>query len=170
MLCTWTVNSSISLCLLPLLCLHICKSIISMLLFTAASSWISVLWIVTIMSDVYKKGSRMGLTFSSHIVSVTLYTLLCFRSHFHICLPDSITNAWFNKNFNKCVRFHVLTVVSMKMTAFWGVAPCSLCGNRPMFQRCYCLLDQGDNFGLYPELVQISSGYSQKSSPWSSRQ
>jgi hypothetical protein len=33
----------------------------------------------------------------------------------------------------KTVRFHILTAVSMKMTVFWDVAPCSLIEiNRPI--------------------------------------
>lgn len=46
--------------LLPCLCVHICKSVISKLLFTVESSWVSVLWIVPVMMEVHKKQQGWG--------------------------------------------------------------------------------------------------------------
>jgi hypothetical protein len=53
--------------------LVICSSVVCVLFFVIGSSWYSVLWIVPVMSEVSKKGARMGPTFSSPIVSLTLY-------------------------------------------------------------------------------------------------
>jgi hypothetical protein len=36
------------------------------------------------------------------------------------------------------VRFKVLTVVNMKMTVLWDIAPCSLVGVDRRFRRAYC--------------------------------
>jgi hypothetical protein len=41
------------------------------------------------------------------------------------------------------VRFHVLTVASMKMTVFWDAAPCSLIETDWCFRGAYCLQHQG---------------------------
>jgi len=35
---------------------------------------------------------------------------------------------------------------SMKMRAFWDIAPCSLAGVYHCFRGAYCLHHQGDNF------------------------
>jgi hypothetical protein len=43
-----------------------------------------------------------------------------------------------------CVRFHVLTVTSMKLTAFWDIAPCSFVEVDRRFSRAYCLHHQGE--------------------------
>jgi hypothetical protein len=43
----------------------------------------------------------------------------------------------------KLVRFQVLTAASMKIRAFWDVAPCSLRVDR-RFRGAYCLCHQGD--------------------------
>jgi hypothetical protein len=42
------------------------------------------------------------------------------------------------------VRFKVLTVVSMKMRAFWVIAPYSLVGVDQRFRGMYCLHHQDD--------------------------
>jgi hypothetical protein len=44
------------------------------------------------------------------------------------------------------VRFQVLMVVSMKMTAFWDVAPCSLMEADQCFMGEYCLHHLGDEY------------------------
>jgi hypothetical protein len=45
---------------------------------------------------------------------------------------------------NKQVRFQVLKAASVKMTAFWDVAPCSLVENDRCFRGTYCSYHQGD--------------------------
>jgi hypothetical protein len=42
-------------------------------------------------------------------------------------------------------RFQVLTVASMKMTAFWDIVPCSLIEVYRSFGREYCFHHQGDD-------------------------
>jgi hypothetical protein len=50
-----------------------------------------------------------------------------------------------NKNDRKIfVRFQVLTAVSMKMIAYWNIAPCSLVVEDLRFRGSYCLHHQGD--------------------------
>jgi hypothetical protein len=41
------------------------------------------------------------------------------------------------------MRFQVLTAVSMNMTVFWDVAPCSLVEIDRRFRGAYCLYHQG---------------------------
>jgi hypothetical protein len=43
------------------------------------------------------------------------------------------------------VRFQVLTAASIKIRAFWVVAPCSLVGLDRRFRGAYCLHNQGDD-------------------------
>jgi hypothetical protein len=62
-------------CLLHWVFVRICKSVVSGLLFFAMSSWFSVLWIFPVMSQVRKKGAKTWPTFSSPIVSLTLYPI-----------------------------------------------------------------------------------------------
>jgi hypothetical protein len=45
------------------------------------------------------------------------------------------------------VRFQVLTVASMKIRAFWDIAPCGLLGVDLRFRDAYCLHHQGDDGG-----------------------
>jgi hypothetical protein len=45
------------------------------------------------------------------------------------------------------VRFQVLTAASMKITAFWDVAPCSLAEVYRRFLRAYCLNHHGPDDG-----------------------
>jgi hypothetical protein len=47
-----------------------------------------------------------------------------------------------NWQFLNCVRFQVLTEVSMKTTAFWDIAPCSLVEVDQNFRCDYCLRNQ----------------------------
>jgi hypothetical protein len=54
------------------------------------------------------------------------------------------------------VRFKVLTATSMKMTAFWDVAPLSLVEVDQCFRDAYCLHHQGDD-ALMMEAVRIWS-------------
>jgi hypothetical protein len=42
------------------------------------------------------------------------------------------------------VRFQVLTVASMKIGAFWDIAPCSFIGVDWHFRGVYCLQSKGD--------------------------
>jgi hypothetical protein len=42
------------------------------------------------------------------------------------------------------MRFRVLTVAGMKMTAVWDVAPCSLAEVVRRFRGAYCLHHQAD--------------------------
>jgi hypothetical protein len=42
------------------------------------------------------------------------------------------------------LRFHVLTVASMKMKAFWGIAPYSLVEVDRRFRGAYCTHNQGN--------------------------
>jgi hypothetical protein len=44
-------------------------------------------------------------------------------------------------------RFKVLTAASMKMTAFWDIAPCSLIEVDRRFRGAYCVHHQGDDGG-----------------------
>jgi hypothetical protein len=44
----------------------------------------------------------------------------------------------------KYVRFQVLTAASMKIRAFWDMAPCSLVAVDRRFRGAYCLHHQGD--------------------------
>jgi hypothetical protein len=46
--------------------------------------------------------------------------------------------------FSFCVRFKVLTAASIKVTAFWDIAPCSLVGVDRLFKGTYCHHHQGD--------------------------
>jgi hypothetical protein len=43
------------------------------------------------------------------------------------------------------VRFQVLTAMSMKMTVFWDIAPCSLVEINLYFRGTYCLHHQSDH-------------------------
>jgi hypothetical protein len=45
------------------------------------------------------------------------------------------------------LRFQVLTAASMKMRAFWDIAPCSLVIDR-RFRGAYCLQHEGDEYGI----------------------
>jgi hypothetical protein len=53
---------------------------------------------------------------------------------------------------NFCVRFQVLTAVSLKMTAFWDIAPFSLVEVDRRFRGVYWLHHKGDN-GIYQKAV-----------------
>jgi hypothetical protein len=54
-------------------------------------------------------------------------------------------------NVNTWLRFQALTAASMKMTASWDVAPCSIVEVYRRFRNAYCLLHQGDPImALYP--------------------
>jgi hypothetical protein len=44
------------------------------------------------------------------------------------------------------VRFQVLTAASLKMTAFWDVAPCSVVEVGRRFRDAYCLHHEGDGY------------------------
>jgi hypothetical protein len=48
------------------------------------------------------------------------------------------------RRFSNVVRFHVLTVASVKMTAFWDIAPCSLVDVDRRFRGAYCLHHQSN--------------------------
>jgi hypothetical protein len=52
-----------------------------------------------------------------------------------------------------CDRFQVLMAASMKMTALWDTAPCSLLGVYQHFRSVYCLHHQGDEPSWFQELV-----------------
>jgi hypothetical protein len=54
-----------------------------------------------------------------------------------LVLPDPLSNH------HPDLRFQVLTAVSMKITAFWDIAPCSL-GADQRIRDAYCLHHQGD--------------------------
>jgi hypothetical protein len=55
------------------------------------------------------------------------------------------------------VRFQVLTAASMKIGAFWDVAPCRLIGVDRRFGGVYCLHRQGDEFiALMMEAIHTS--------------
>jgi hypothetical protein len=51
----------------------------------------------------------------------------------------------FSKILGHFVRFQVLTAASMKIRAFWDVAPCSLIGVDRRFRGLYCLHHQAMN-------------------------
>jgi hypothetical protein len=51
---------------------------------------LSLAYVVPIMSEVCKKGARMGPTFSNPIVLLTLYPLLSFRPELFISLTNSM--------------------------------------------------------------------------------
>jgi hypothetical protein len=50
----------------------------------------------------------------------------------------------YGANYKVPVRFQVLTAASMKIRAFWDVAPCSLVGVDRRFRGAYCLHHQGE--------------------------
>jgi hypothetical protein len=49
-----------------------------------------------------------------------------------------------SSNSSNPVRFQVITAVSVKMTAFWDIAPRSLVEVNRRFRGAYCLHHQGD--------------------------
>jgi hypothetical protein len=51
--------------------------------------------------------------------------------------------------------FQVLMVASMKMTAFWDVAPCSLVEVDRRFRGVYCLHYQDDEWRRYSPLKRL---------------
>jgi hypothetical protein len=58
------------------------------------------------------------------------------------------------------VRFQVLTTESMKLRAFWDIAPCSLVGVDRRFRGAYCLHHQGDESSPTP--LRLHGAISQK--------
>jgi hypothetical protein len=68
------------------------------------------------------------------------------------CLPDwyagqkiSVLSGGSHGDKNEDMTFHVLTAVSMKMTAFLDMVPCSLTEVNQHFRGAYCLHHQGMN-------------------------
>jgi hypothetical protein len=60
-------------------------------------------------------------------------------------------------NYRYLVRFQVLTASSMKIRAFWDIAPCSLVGIDLRFRSAYCLHHHGDIIFLSISLLSWES-------------
>jgi hypothetical protein len=55
------------------------------------------------------------------------------------------------------MRFQVLTAASMKMEAFWDIAPCSLVGVDPRFRDAYCLRHHPDKEAVRTSETSVCS-------------
>jgi len=76
---------------------------------------------------------------------------LKFSKHF-----SHTRNLYMQTQYN--ARFQVLTAASMKMTAFWDIAPCSVVVQR-RFKDAYCL-HQGDDGSSTPKyLYKLTNSY-----------
>jgi hypothetical protein len=64
-----------------------------------------------------------------------------------ICLCIAEDYTYCNSKFVYFMRFQALTAASMKLTAFWSIAPCGLVEIDRRFRDAYCLRHQGYHGG-----------------------
>jgi hypothetical protein len=99
------------------------------------------------------KFSRKLLHHNVSVLSLAVSSFRTYSEHAFRKVNFSLMTEYNTSVLIPVLRFQVLTAASMKMTAFWDIAPCSLVKVDQCFRGSYCLHHQGDKCSLSQKSV-----------------